>query len=160
MPTTSQTPAPNLVLTRTYNAPRARVFKAWTNPEQLAQWWGPHGFTTPVCRADAQPGGVLYLEMCGPAGSIYEAPYPMYGAFVEVVEPEKLVFTSSLKNTDGTTFLENINTVILTESNGKTTMTLHVQTVIAGPGSADPLSGMTEGWNQSLERLEAFVQSA
>jgi uncharacterized protein YndB with AHSA1/START domain len=45
-----------LVLTRTFSAPRTLVFAAWTDPKRVAQWWGPHGFTTPVCEVDARPG--------------------------------------------------------------------------------------------------------
>jgi uncharacterized protein YndB with AHSA1/START domain len=160
MSTPASTTDHDLTLTRTYDAPRARVFKAFTDPTHMAQWWGPHGFTTPICRAEARAGGELYLEMAGPAGTPWEEPSPMYGSFVEVIEPEKIVFTAMLKNADGSIFLENLNTVTLTEADGKTTLTLHVRVLTAGPGSAEPLSGMREGWGQSLERLQAFVQAS
>ena len=120
MSSTNPSVGPNeLRLTRTYDAPRSRVFRAFTDPQHLAQWWGPHGFTTPTCRIDARPGGELYLEMRGPDGTPWETPYPMYGEFVEVAEPEKIVFRAILKNSDGSIFLENLNTVTLTEANGK-----------------------------------------
>ncbi len=149
--------AHDLVLTRSFDAPRALVFKAWTDPKQLAQWWGPHGFTTPVCEADARPGGALYLEMRGPAGSDYEGPYPMWGTFIEVLEPERLVFSAVLKNDEGVIFLENLNTVTFTEHDGTTLLTLNVRVITAGPEAAGPLAGMSEGWSQSLERLQTYV---
>lgn len=160
MPSPPDTAIPDLNISRTYDAPRLRVFQAFTNPKHLAEWWGPHGFTTSTCRADARAGGELYLEMRGPDGSPWETPYPMYGAFVEVVEPEKIVFTAILRNSDGSIFLENLNTITLTEHAGKTTLSLNVRVITAAEGSEGPLSGMAEGWNQSLERLGTHVQSA
>ncbi len=56
----------DLVLTRVFDAPRERVWKAWTDPRQVAQWWGPAGFTNPRCEVDVRPGGVLRIDMRGP----------------------------------------------------------------------------------------------
>jgi uncharacterized protein YndB with AHSA1/START domain len=80
-----------LRLTRILGAPRGLVFKAWTDPEQVARWWGPRGFTNPVCELDARVGGLIRIDMRGPNGAIY----PMKGLFHEVVEPERLVFTGT-----------------------------------------------------------------
>src|SRR5208337_1503269 len=77
-----------LTLVRVYNAPRALVFKAFTDPVHLARWWGPHGFTTPVCEFDARPGGALCIHMRAPDGRIYIA----QGEVREIVTPERLVF--------------------------------------------------------------------
>ena len=60
-----------IVLTREFNAPRAVVFEAWTNPKQLPHWWGPKGFTTTVHEMDVRPGGVWRLTMRGPDGRDY-----------------------------------------------------------------------------------------
>src|SRR5262245_29689902 len=79
-----------LTLTRVYDAPRTVVFKVWTDPKHLAEWWGPHSFTNPVCEIDLRPGGHLLIHMKGPDGVVY----PMKGVFREVREPELLVFTS------------------------------------------------------------------
>jgi uncharacterized protein YndB with AHSA1/START domain len=145
-----------LLLTRVLDAPRARAFKAWTDPEELAQWWGPDGFTTPVCEVDARPGGSLYIEMRGPEGSGFEGPYPMWGTVVEIDEPKRIVFSAVLKN-DGKVFLGTLDSVTLDDVDGKTRLTLEVRVVTAGPEAAGPLEGMPEGWKQSLERLAAFV---
>lgn len=148
-------PAPargHLILTRTLDAPRELVFKVWTDPKHLAQWWGPHGFTNPVCEADPRPGGELLIHMQG-----FGMTHEMKGTFVEVVEPELLAFTSTLENDAGTTYLELLTTVTFAEQNGKTTLTMTAHVVMAGPGSEVPLEGMAEGWTQSLERLATYV---
>ena len=59
------------VITTIINAPRALVFKAWTDPKQMAQWWGPKGFTNPVCEMDVRPGGAHRIVMRGPDGTDY-----------------------------------------------------------------------------------------
>ena len=59
-----------LRITRVFDAPREVVFKAWTDPQLLAQWWGPKGFTNPVCELDARPGGAIRVHMRGPDGTV------------------------------------------------------------------------------------------
>ncbi|HWF20482.1 MAG TPA: SRPBCC domain-containing protein [Verrucomicrobiae bacterium] len=143
-----------LVVVRTFQAPRALVFKAWTDPKQVAQWWGPRGFTNPVCEWDARPGGLIHVEMRGPDG----ISHPMKGVFREVVKPERLVFTvTAFEDEHGNPRLENINTVTFTEMNGVTEQTLHVVVLKSGPEIAQALAGMNAGWNQSLDKLMEFV---
>ena len=79
-----------LTIRRTFAAPRALVWQAWTDPRQLAKWWGPHGFTNPVCEIDLRPGGAIHIVMRAPDGT----DYPMRGEFREIVPPERLVFTN------------------------------------------------------------------
>ena len=86
-----------LTLTRTLNAPRSLVFKAWTDPKQLAQWWGPKGFTNPVCELDLRVNGEIRIDMRAPDGKVY----PMAGAYREIVEPERLVFTAAALDATG-----------------------------------------------------------
>ena len=81
--------ARELVITRVFDAPLSFAFRVWTSPKHVAQWWGPHGFTNPVCELDARPGSAIRIHMCGPDGTVY----PMTGVYQEVVEPERLVFT-------------------------------------------------------------------
>ncbi len=145
-----------LVLTRVFDAPRKLVFKAWIDPKHLAQWWGPHGFTNPVCELDLRPGGALLIHMRGPDGAVY----PMKGVFHEIVEPERLVFTSAVDDEDGNTRLEVLNTVTFSESGGKTTLNLQARVVKATSEAAPMLKGMEEGWKQSLERLAEYVARA
>jgi uncharacterized protein YndB with AHSA1/START domain len=80
----------SVTLTRVFNAPRALVWKAWTDSKMMAQWFGPRGFTNPVCELDVRVGGSLYIVMRGPD----RIDYPMKGVFREVSAPERLVFTN------------------------------------------------------------------
>jgi uncharacterized protein YndB with AHSA1/START domain len=141
-----------LVLTRIIDAPRELVFKAWTDPQHLAQWWGPQHFTNPVCEVDLRPGGALRIDMRGPDGSIY----PLEGVFREVVVPERLVFTNNALDATGQPMIEGLTTVTFAEHEGKTLLTVHDLISQATPEAADALAGMDEGWNQSLDRLAAL----
>lgn len=142
-----------LVIIRTFQAPRALVFKAWTDPKQIAKWWGPRGFTTSVSKWDAHPGGLIRAEMRGHGMS-----HPMGGVFREVVPPERLVFTTTaFEDEKGNPKLENLCTVTFEEFNGITEQTLHVVVLKSSPEIAQALAGMTAGWNQSLDKLMEFV---
>ncbi len=159
MPTGERNAAPkpskrDLVITRIFDAPRELVFKTWTDPAHVALWWGPKGFTNPVCELDVRPGGAIHIDMRGPDGVVY----PMGGAFHEIVEPERLVFTSSaFEDEEGIPQLVVLNTVTFTQLGGKTKLTLHAVVVKSTPRVATALDGMKEGWTQSLERLEELV---
>ena len=143
----------DLTLTRILDAPRALVFAVWTDPQHLARWWGPHGFTNPECRADARPGGEIFIRMVG-----HGFDHGMTGRFEEVVPPERIVFTSLLEDESGKRFLEIRNTVTLAEhGSNQTALTMHAHVLFAGPGSEGPLEGMEEGWTQSLERLDTYT---
>jgi uncharacterized protein YndB with AHSA1/START domain len=145
-----------VTFTRTFDAPRALVFKAWTEPERLAQWWGPRHFTNPVCELDARPGGTIRVDMRGPDGTIY----PMGGTFHEVIEPERLVFTTTaLNNASGTPQLKVQNVVTFSEQNGKTTIVLRATVVRATDEATGAVAGMEQGWSQSLERLTVLLQN-
>jgi uncharacterized protein YndB with AHSA1/START domain len=139
-----------LVITRLFDAPRELVFKAWTEPERVAQWWGPHGFTSPVCELDVRPGGAMLIHMRGPDGDVY----PMRGVFHEIVAPERLVFTTrTLEDKAGNPQLEVLHTITFTDLGGKTRLTLQARVVKSTPEVAGVLAGMEEGWVQALERL-------
>jgi uncharacterized protein YndB with AHSA1/START domain len=77
-----------LYITKVLNAPRALVYKVWTEPEHIAMWWGPNGFTTTIHEMDLKPGGAWNLTMHGPDGTDYKNK----SVFVEVVKPERIVF--------------------------------------------------------------------
>jgi uncharacterized protein YndB with AHSA1/START domain len=142
-----------LTLVRVYDAPRALVFKAFTDPVHLARWWGPHGFTTPVCEFDARPGGALRIHMRAPDGRVHVT----QGEVREIVTPERFAFTIALLEDDGSIRLENLTTVTLVEHAGKTELTLHVRVLQATAAAAPNLAGMQVGWSQSLERLAELV---
>jgi uncharacterized protein YndB with AHSA1/START domain len=146
-----------LVLERVFDAPRELVFKAWIDPEQLAQWWGPHGFTNPLCEADARPGGAIRIDMKGPDGTVF----PMGGTFHEIVEPEKLVMTTTAMHDEaGNPKLAVLNIVTFTDHGGKTKLVLHAIVVTATDEAAFALQGMEQGWTESLERLADLVKKS
>jgi uncharacterized protein YndB with AHSA1/START domain len=94
---TGKLPEGEVTITRILDAPRELVFKAWIDPQQVRQWWGPGKFTNPVCELDARPGGAIRIVMRGPNG----IDYPMSGTFREIVEPERLVFTAVAEDAAG-----------------------------------------------------------
>jgi uncharacterized protein YndB with AHSA1/START domain len=145
-----------LVLTRVFDAPRALVFKMWTNPNHLAEWWGPKGFTNPVCEVDLKPGGALRIVMRAPDGG----EYPMKGVFREIVPPSRLVFTNIAVDKDGHSIIDGLTTVTFAEEGGKTKLTLQTRGVAVVDYAAAYLQGMEAGWTQSLEKLEALVRRA
>ena len=96
-----------LLVTRVIDAPRALVFKAWTEPEQVARWWGPQGFTTTFCDMDIRPGGTFRFCMRSPAGTDHWK----RGVYREIVAPERIVFTFAWEDAAGNPGHELLTTV-------------------------------------------------
>lgn len=143
-----------VVVERLFDAPRELLFGAWTDQEQVKQWWGPHHFTNPRCEVDARPGGAIRIDMQGPDG----VTHPMTGEFLEVEEPSRLVFiTRAFEDEDGNAALEVRFTVTFVEQGGKTLLTLYADVITAEPLAIEALSGMEEGWKQSFEKLDTFL---
>jgi len=142
-----------ITLTRVFNAPRALVFKAWTDAKELAQWWGPKGFTNPVCELDARVGGAIRIHMRSPDGSVY----PMRGEFREIVPPERIVFTNIAVDAADNPIIEGLTTVTFAERGGKTTMTLHTRGRAVVDYAVGYLQGMEMGWTRSIDKLEALL---
>ena len=140
-------------IVRVFDAPRALVWKAWTDPTMMAQWFGPRGFTSSVPELDVRVGGSLRIVMRGPDGN----EYPMKGVFREVVVPERLVFSNIAVDQDGNHLLEGETSVTFAEQAGKTTLTLKTHAVGRVPIAPQMLAGMEAGWTQSIDKLEALV---
>jgi uncharacterized protein YndB with AHSA1/START domain len=144
-----------VIITRTFDAPRALVFRAWIDPMHLARWWGPKGFTNPVCEVDARVGGKWHIVMRAPDGS----DYPCGGVYREIVEPERLVFTNIATDKEGNAIIDGLTTVLFDDEGGKTKLTLQTRGAAMVPYAAAYLSGMEAGWTQSLERLAVEFSS-
>ena len=84
----------DLVLERVLDAPRQRVWKAWTQPDQLKQWWCPKPWRVDECRMDLRPGGEFFTLMRGPGPGEEHA---VSGCYLELLEPERIVFTLVLQ---------------------------------------------------------------
>lgn len=161
--------APEVTIARIIKAPRVRVWTAWTDPKEMAQWWGPKIFTTPVCEMDVRPGGLYRLVMRSPDG----VDYPIKGVYREVVAPERLVMSMDLSehpdpwhdlvnpNRDkpkGRPPLNPLCTVSFEDAgSGKTKLTITMSFETPALRDAMVTMGMEPGWNQSLDRLEALV---
>lgn len=147
-----------LTLTREFDAPRELVFKAWTDPELIRQWWGPFGVTNPTCEVDAKIGGKMHIVMLAgeELGELKGQEWPMKGEFKEVQSPEKIVFASSPIMNDKAV-MDTLTTVTFEEVAGRTKLTVHIVVTRTTPEAEGPLSGMEQGWNQSLDRLGEFL---
>jgi uncharacterized protein YndB with AHSA1/START domain len=147
-------PLPEVTFTREFDAPRELVFKAWTDAKRLARWWGPNGFTNALCELDPRPSGAIRIHMRAPDGTVY----PNEGTIQEFVPPERLTLAMGVKDAEGNIILEGVTTVIFTEQAGKTTLLLRARILRANPETAAlHLSGMENGWSQSLEHLAAEI---
>jgi uncharacterized protein YndB with AHSA1/START domain len=150
--TTFTTPSDReIVMTRLFDAPRALVFDAYTNPEHLPHWFGPRGWTLPVCEIDLRPGGSWRFVMRGPDGT----EMGMSGVYQEIAPPERLVSTESFDDYPG----ETLNTLTLTEEDGKTTYTVTVLYPSKEVRDAVLASGMQEGAAESFDRLAEHLQT-
>jgi uncharacterized protein YndB with AHSA1/START domain len=152
----------DLVVMRIFDASRDLVFKAWTEAERLARWWGPNGFTMLACNIDLRIGGAFHYGMRAPNG------HEMWGKWVfrEIVAPERLVFIVSFTDKEGNPIrnpfaadwpLEVLSTLTLTEYEGRTTLTMQ-----GAPLNATELerkafeagyASMRQGWAGTLDQL-------
>ena len=139
---------------RLFDAPRDLVFKAWTDPKHLAQWWGPNGFTTTTSAFDLRPGGVWRFVMHGPDGRDYQNRI----TFEEIVPPERIVYRH-----DGGDDVEPVQfkqTVIFEDFGGKTRITW--QGDFPSAAERDRVIkeyGADKGLVQTLSRLAEYVAS-
>lgn len=147
-----------ITMTHVFDAPRELVFKAWTDPRHLAQWWGPHGFTNPVCETDPRPGGTWRIDMRAPDGTIY----PNRGRYLEVVEPERLVYTDDVEDDEVAWGDTPPPSAIITvtfedDEGGQTRVTVVVR--VDSPEARDAMieMGAVAGWTESMERLAALL---
>jgi uncharacterized protein YndB with AHSA1/START domain len=105
-----------IVTIRTFNAPRELVFNMWTDPEHIARWWGPKGFTTTTFNMEVKPGGVWRFVMHGPDGRDYQNRI----TFDEVMPPERIVYRHGGDDVEPVQFK---TTVIFEDIGGRTRMT-------------------------------------
>jgi uncharacterized protein YndB with AHSA1/START domain len=148
---------------RTYDAPLEAVWKAWTDPEMIKQWWGPDNVSIPECEVDLRVGGKIYIVMeAGEAMGPYKGTrWPMLGKFT-VVEPNKKIsydvnaWTEG-QNENGETNIDQTTEVVFTTENGKTKMNLKAAIHKIGPGAKMAAEGMQAGFTQQLEKLDKFL---
>ena len=151
-----------MVVTRIFDAPRELVWKAWTDPKYVMQWWGPKGFTSPVCKMDFRVGGKYLICTRTPDGQEFWHG----GEYHEIVPLEKIVSSMYFSDAKGNKVepaqlgieheaIEGANDVILFEDlgNGQTKLTF----IGNEPMESAKNSGQLEGMNQVLDKVAAVV---
>jgi uncharacterized protein YndB with AHSA1/START domain len=138
-----------LTVSRIIDAPRRLVFKAWTDPKQIACWWGPKGFTTTEYVMDVRPGGAYWLVMRSPDGTDHRK----RGVYLEIVAPERIVFTFAWEAEDGQLGEELLVTVTLEDQGSKTRLTLRQGAF----DSVDRRDSHVLGWTSCLERFAEYM---
>ncbi len=144
---------------RTFDAPRETVFKAWAECEALSRWWGPTGWTLPVCEIDFREGGTWFYCMRSPEGEDACGKT----TYLDIVEPERIVYSDAFVDRDGNELPgmpETSVTVLFTEQDGKTTITSRARFATAKDLETVLEMGMTEGLTQTWDRLEAYLAAA
>jgi uncharacterized protein YndB with AHSA1/START domain len=139
-----------LVLTRIIDAPRESVYRAWTEPELLKQWFAPLPYTTPHAELDVRPGGANLIVMSDPEGN----EFANRGVYLEVVKNERLVITDAY-STAWEPSQKAFMTVILTfeDMGGKTRYTARVRHWTPADREAHENMGFHEGWGQCADQL-------
>ena len=152
-------------ITRVFDAPLELVWKAYSEAERLAQWWGPKNFPTKVVSLDFRPGGMFHYSMETPGGV-------MYGKFIyrEIVPMERIEFVISFADAEANTVrapfdpnwpLENLSSVIFTEEDGKTRLTLDGDVLNGTEAEIEAykkgMKGMVAGTNGTLDQLVEYL---
>ena len=145
--------ADELVITRIFMAPPALVFAAWTEPEHLAHWSGPEGFTTPHHEMDLRPGGRYRACLRSPEGEDHW----VGGVYREIEPPTRLVMTHVWENVGGQPGPETLVTVTFTEEGAGRTRMQFRQTGFTSKASRD---GHEEGWSSSFDKLATHLEGA
>lgn len=152
----------DIVIERVFDAPRDLVFKAWTEPERVMQWWGPKGFTSPACTIDLRPGGVWHSAMRSPDGQDFWSK----GVYREVVPPARLVTTDQFSDAQGNVVeptqygmsaewpREALITLAFDDLAGKTKLTVRHA---VGSAPAKEREMCEQGWSESLDKLADYL---
>jgi uncharacterized protein YndB with AHSA1/START domain len=143
-----------ILITRNFNAPRDQVWKAWTDSQQVPEWWGPRGFTARVTQLDLRPGGTWRYVMIGPDGT----EYPSKGVFQEIVPPERIVTTDEFdEGFPGDTIQGIVITATFADRGKQTQLTIDIVHQSAEDCHQHEEMGVIDGWNSTLDRLGEFL---
>ena len=157
------------IISCVFDAPRDLVWKAFTDPERMKQWWGPKGFTVRYSKIDFRPGGIYHYCLRSPDGK------DMWGKMVyrEIVPHKQIVFVNSFSDENGgltrhpmrrTWPLEMLSTFTFAEQDGKTTFTIRWRPYQATETERKTFDegrkGMQQGWGGTLDQLEAYLAKA
>ncbi len=141
---------PELLIERIFDAPRERVFEAWTTPEQLNRWCCPKGFALPHSEGDIRPGGSFKTCIRSPDGQDHW----VAGAYREIVAPGKIVFSHAWLDADGNPGHETVVTIRLDDLGGRTKLSLR-QAFFTNESARD---GHRGGWTEAFDKLAEYVK--
>ncbi len=160
---------PEFTISRTFAAPRQRLFDAWSKPEIMAKWWGPKGLTVKSYTLDLRPGGIYHYCLQAPDGS------DMWGKFVyrEIVPPSRLVFVNCFSDEKGGITrhpwspnwpLKTLSTITFSEHEGGTKVTIQWTPLNATELELKTFEegkvGMQQGWTGTLDQLADYLKNA
>ena len=160
---------PDFVLTRDFDAPRALVYKCWTEASHLARWWGPKTCVCPVCEIDARVGGTFRLVIRGPDGT----DFPMRGTFREIIPNERIVKEDDVSEQSeewhdmvdpdhkgrGKRRMELLTTITFEDHGGGTRIAITSRFPSLALRDSFIKAGMTEGWSSSLGKLDDLLDA-
>ncbi len=149
--------ANDLVLTRTIDAPRDKLWRCWVEPELLKQWFCPKPWNVSQARLEPRPGGEFFTLMSGPNGEEFGEP----GVFLEVVEKERLVFTDAFRpgwQPSGRPFMA-AEVLFEDAGDGRTRYTARAMHWSAEARQEHEAMGFHEGWGKAADQLEELAKS-
>jgi uncharacterized protein YndB with AHSA1/START domain len=155
-----------IVVIREFDAPRERVWNAWTDPEVVQRWYGPEGFTAPSIKIDLRVGGKYIWSMRGPAGSPMDRLMHIAGTYKEIVPNQKLVVVEHMSDEQGNKMempgREMTYTVLFEDlDKGRTRLSItYPKPETEEQYQALLKSGMVEGWDSSFSKLAAALAGA
>lgn len=146
---------------RTYAAPIETVWRAWTKPDELREWWGPDNTTVPECEIDLRVGGEIrvVMEADEGMGKYQGTRWPMVGTFTLIEENSRLVYEarSWTEGEEDTTTILHTNYLTLTENGDETIVELRISITEIGPKAKMAAFGMKWGYKQQLDKLNDYV---
>ncbi|RAJ08443.1 uncharacterized protein YndB with AHSA1/START domain [Chitinophaga skermanii] len=146
---------PHLSIQRALPVPCHLVFAAWTNAAQIAQWWGPAGFSVTHCEFDLVPGGDILILMQSDDGMLF----PATGRVHHIHPPQNLVFSlAAFDDEQGDPQLVNLISLSLQPGGHTTNMTINIDVIKAAPIVRKVSMEMSMGWEQSIEKLTAWLK--
>jgi len=150
--------ASEVLITRTFDAPRRLVWQAWTDPAHIMRWWGPSGFVNQSCESDLKVGGNFRLEMRAPDGNVY----PCIGTFREIVEYERIVYEGEAAEGHpcGAGIPPHATvTISFADQGSKTKLTLHTRFASLERKQAAAEARFIVSWEEALDRLGQALQT-
>ncbi len=154
----SAAPAKELVIERTFKASPERVFDAFTDPEQLKEWWWPNGFSCPAAEVDLRVGGTYRIAMKWPGSFPAENQFShaLAGEYYEIDRPRRLVMSGRAVNDEEGELFATLIEITLEPREGSTALTMR-QLYFEPMPPAEALAGAEQGWSEQLDKLERLL---